>query len=90
MQFNYCNAGSFGLRFYILCIQLFRNVVSSPAGVRVVEIRDESGLVLSSWQFLESEGVAEFTLPPDAVSGAEQPLSLIAEDSVGNILRCHV
>ena len=65
-------------------------MVSSAAGVRVVEIRDESGLVLSSWQFLESEGVAEFTLPPDAVSGAEQPLSLIVEDSVGNILKCHV
>lgn len=65
------------------------NVVSSPAGVRVVEIRDESGLVLSSWQFLESEGVEEFALPPDALSGAEKPLSLIAEDSVGNILKCH-
>lgn len=73
-----------------MSIQPTRNVVSSPAGVRVVEVRDESGLVLSSWQFLESQGVEKFTLPPDAVSGAEQPLCLIAEDSVGNILKCHV
>jgi hypothetical protein len=62
--------------------------VSSPAGVRVIELRDESGLVLSSWQFLESEGVEEFELPPDALS--ERPLSLIAEDSVGNILKHHL
>jgi hypothetical protein len=64
-------------------------VVSSPVGVRVVEIRDESGFVLSSWQFLESQGVEEFALPPDALSGAEKPLSLIAEDSMGNIIKCH-
>jgi hypothetical protein len=62
--------------------------VSSPAGVRVIEIRNESGLVLSSWQFLESGGVEEFALPPYALS--EQPLRLIAEDSVGNILKCHL
>lgn len=65
----------------------FRNVVSSPAGVRVVEVRDESGYVLSSWQFLESGGVLEFALPSDALSA--QSLNLIAEDSVGNIFRYH-
>jgi hypothetical protein len=59
--------------------------VSSPAGVRVVEVRDESGLVLSSWQFLESDGVQEFALPSDALS--ERSLNLIAEDSIGNIFK---
>jgi hypothetical protein len=59
--------------------------VSSPAGVRVVEVRDESGLVLSSWQFLEADGVQEFALPSVALS--ERSLTLIAEDSIGNICK---
>jgi hypothetical protein len=53
----------------------------------VVEIRDENGLVLSSWQFLESDGVQEFELPSDAL--LERSLNLIAEDSIGNILKHH-
>lgn len=62
-----------------------QNVVSSSVGIRVVEVRDESELVLSSWQFLESDGVEEFALPPDVL--LERSFILIAEDSAGNILR---
>jgi hypothetical protein len=51
----------------------------------VVELRDENELVLSSWQFLESDGVEEFAIPPDFL--LEGSLILIAEDSAGNILR---
>jgi hypothetical protein len=60
-------------------------VVSSSVGVRVVEVRDKSELVISSWQFLESDGIEEFTVPPDVL--LEGSLILIAEDSAGNILR---
>jgi hypothetical protein len=82
-----CNVSSvlLSLRSNLLFCIHFRNVVSSPAGVRVVEIRDENGLVLSSWQFLKSDGVQEFELPSDAL--LERSLNLIAEDSIGNILK---
>jgi hypothetical protein len=85
-----CNAffnvsSTFSLKSILFCTCTFRNVVSSSAGVRVVEVRDKRELVLSSWQFLESDGVQEFTLPPDVM--LERSLILIAEDSAGNILR---
>lgn len=62
-----------------------QNMISSPFGVRVVEVRDVSGLVLFSWQFLDSDGVEEFVLPPEAFS--EPSVLMIAEDSVGEILK---
>ena len=62
--------------------------MTSPLGIRVVEVRDDGGLVLSSWQFMESGGVDEFVLPPDAIS--EPSLTVVAEDSAGNIIKHHI
>ncbi|KAJ9590646.1 hypothetical protein L9F63_016317 [Diploptera punctata] len=64
------------------------NKVASSLGIRVVELRDSSGLVLCSWQFLESGCIDEFTIPPDALS--EPSLTLVAEDSSGNIIKHNI
>ncbi|XP_066997735.2 uncharacterized protein [Anabrus simplex] len=62
-----------------------RNTVSSSAGVRVVEMRDMEGLILSSWVFPELQGKELFPLPSEAFT--ESPHVIVAEDSVGNVLR---
>lgn len=62
-----------------------RNVLESPYGIRVVEIRDSSGQILSDWQFIDENKRTEFTLPSGVYSQPGQ--LLIAEDSAGNILK---
>ncbi|XP_071454117.1 uncharacterized protein [Hetaerina americana] len=66
--------------------------ISSAAGLRVVQIRNDSngGAVMSSWQFLGPRGRSQFLIP-SAFSfpkpNSQAILSVVAEDSVGNILK---
>nr|CAD7401170.1 unnamed protein product [Timema cristinae] len=53
--------------------------LSSSAGVCVVELRDSSGLVVSTWQ---PQRCSSFQLPPGSIG--RNVTSLVAEDSVGN------
>ncbi|XP_046402300.1 putative zinc metalloproteinase C607.06c isoform X2 [Ischnura elegans] len=66
--------------------------VSSTAGLRVVQIRNDAdgGAVMSSWQFLGPQGRSQFLIPSAFSFPRQNPqtvLSVIAEDSLGNILK---
>lgn len=73
----------------IICIFVFdhRNVIRSRFGVRVIELRETSGgMVVSSRQFPGSRPPLE-TLVPLAPPHIIAALTLVAEDSTGNILK---
>ncbi|XP_076242037.1 uncharacterized protein LOC143184004 [Calliopsis andreniformis] len=64
-----------------------RNVVRSHFGVRVIELRETSGgMVVGSRQFPGSRPPLE-TLVPPAPSHSLAALTLVAEDSAGNLLK---
>nr|CAD7605228.1 unnamed protein product [Timema genevievae] len=56
--------------------------LSSSAGVCVVELRDSSGLVVTTWQ---PQRCSSFQLPPGSIG--RQVTTLVAEDSVGNLVK---
>lgn len=73
----------------IICIFVFdhRNVIRSRFGVRVIELRETSGgMVVGSRQFPGSRPPLE-ALVPLAPSHIIAALTLVAEDSTGNILK---
>nr|CAD7430468.1 unnamed protein product [Timema monikensis] len=59
-----------------------RKTLSSSAGVCVVELRDSSGLVVTTWQ---PQRCSSFQLPPGSIG--RHVTSLVAEDSVGNFVK---
>lgn len=81
------------LLFIYVCIYVssfffyHRNVVRSRFGVRVIELRKTSGgMVVGSKQFPGSRPPLEALVPP-APSHCLTALTLVAEDSTGNVLK---
>lgn len=64
----------------------FRNTITSSSGIRVVELRNDDGLVLASWEFLNTYLLKQFTLPLENVN-TKYVKMVVAEDSLGNILK---
>lgn len=56
----------------------------SSAGIRVVELRGENGLVLHSWQFTSTKIKHQLVIPLQLASRAEL---IVIEDSYGNIFK---
>lgn len=74
---------------YVYTFLLFyhRNVVRSRFGVRVIELRKTSGgMVVGSKQFPGSRPPLEALVPP-APPHCLTALTLVAEDSTGNVLK---
>ncbi|XP_022181698.1 putative zinc metalloproteinase C607.06c isoform X1 [Myzus persicae] len=61
-----------------------RNLLTSRNGLRVVQLRREDGLVMHSWEFVKNNNKRTFILP---VQLANNGITIIAEDSYGNILK---
>lgn len=79
------------LLFIYVCIYVsffyHRNVVRSCFGVRVIELRKTSGgMVVGSKQFPGSRPPLEALVPP-APPHCLTALTLVAEDSTGNVLK---
>jgi len=58
--------------------------LTSTNGLRVVQLRKEDGLVMHSWEFIKNNNKRTFILP---VQLANKGMTIIAEDSNGNILK---
>lgn len=63
---------------------ILRNLLTSRNGLRVVQLRREDGLVMHSWEFVKNNNKRTFILP---VQLAYNGITIIAEDSYGNILK---
>lgn len=61
-----------------------RHIVTSSAGIRVVELRGDQGLILNSWQFVGNKLREQFVVPVQHLNNAH---ILIAEDSDGYIIK---
>lgn len=69
----------------MLCfLKMFRNLLISTNGLRVVQLRREDGLVMHSWEFVKNNNKRTFILP---VQLANNGITIIAEDSNGHILK---
>lgn len=74
------------LKLWLLVVH--RLVVSSSAGVRVVEVRGAGGVVLSSWQYPCPRLRTQFLVPVPSLSAGAQ--LLLAQDSNGNIIKVNL
>jgi len=63
---------------------MYRNVLTSTNGLRVVQLRKEDGLVMHSWEFVKNNNKRTFILPVQLVNNG---MTIVAEDSNGNILK---
>ncbi|XP_075220678.1 uncharacterized protein LOC142324013 isoform X2 [Lycorma delicatula] len=63
-----------------------RGVVMSSAGIRVVELRGENGLILHSWQFTTSRIKHQLVVPMQVAGRAEL---IVIEDSYGLLKKNH-
>lgn len=63
-----------------------RQTITSVAGLRVVELRREDGLVLSSWQFLSTWVPKQFVVPT-IIDDLQETRTVVAQDSLGNIIK---
>lgn len=69
----------------------FRSKITSPAGIRLVELRsDPEGIVFHHWEFLKETPPARFVLMLSSVKNIPTGASVVtvlAEDTLGNITR---